>query len=119
MIDQDHFGTAASSSSNSGESEPSEWTCPGCGQIITKARCGKCYKCRGGKMTKIKIPPESETATAEQPPPNLSYTSLQPETSYVAALSALSFRASTSLSHMLTSLVDQFLEGDIIVKQLP
>ena len=37
LTDQGHFGTAAESSSNAGESEKLEWTCPGCGQIKTKA----------------------------------------------------------------------------------
>ena len=34
---QEHFGTAAASSSNAGVSDPSEWTFPGFGQIRTKA----------------------------------------------------------------------------------
>ena len=96
MTSQEHVGTAAASSSNAGESKPSEWTCPGYGKIKTKARCGKCYKWRGGKRNKVskpknnhhhlkappstttttvtstitsqhKISPESATATAEQP----------------------------------------------------
>ena len=37
MTAQEHVGTAAESSSNAGESEKLEWTCPGCGQIKTKA----------------------------------------------------------------------------------
>ena len=38
LTDQEHAGNADASSSNAGESEPSEWTCPGCGQIRTNAR---------------------------------------------------------------------------------
>ena len=44
----------------------------------------------GGKRAKCKIPPESETATSEQPPPTVARTSLQPEADTTAALSASS-----------------------------
>ena len=76
---QEHVVNAATCSSNEGKYDPSESTCPGCGQIITKARRGKSYKWSGRKRTKLKIPPESSSATSEQTPPTVSCNSLQPE----------------------------------------
>ena len=45
------------------------------------------------KRTKRKIPPESETSTAGQPPPIVARNYLQPEAAATAALSASSGRA--------------------------
>ena len=70
--------------------------CPGCGQIITKARCRKCYMWRVGNRTKRKIPPESAIATSEQPPPTAAHNYLQPEAAAKSALSSSSGKASTS-----------------------
>ena len=77
---QEHVRTVAASSSNYDESHPSEWTCPGCVQIITKAICRKCYKWRDGKRNKL-----SKNNNIEQPPPNVAHNSLQPEDDSSAA----------------------------------
>ena len=78
LTDQEHVGNAAASSSNAGKSKPSEWTCPGCDQIKTKACCEKLYNWRGGKRTKRNIPPESEISTSEKKTPTVARTCLQP-----------------------------------------
>ena len=54
MTSQEHVGTAAASSSNAGESEPSEWTCPGYGKI--KPRHAAESATSGGVARGIKFP---------------------------------------------------------------
>ena len=76
LTDQEHIGTTAESYSNAGKYEPLEWTLPGRDQIRTNACCGKCYNCWGWKKNKLKIPPESASATAEQQPPTVASTFL-------------------------------------------
>ena len=93
---QEHIVTTSASYSNAGESDPSECTFPGCGQIRTKARCVRCYKWRGGKMTEHKIPTELATATAEKPPPTVAHTSLKHEADDETTLSTSSGRSQTS-----------------------